>query len=194
MQRMSGKIFGVLFVAIIAVIAMISIPSGDSLPGGVDTNIAAAGCSCHGVDPTAGVMVTITSPENFTAGESYNITISISGGPNDEITEGMNATGGFSLRVNSGTLESSGNDTQLWDDGTVSHTESGNDQREWTVGWIASDDDSKTVTFTAYGNSVNGDSGNGLGNSGDYWNSASKQVPGINVIIDKAIITIKFIY
>ena len=67
MQRMSGKIFGVLFVAIIAVIAMISIPSGDSLPGGVDTNTAAAGCSCHGVDPTAGVMVTIASPENFTA-------------------------------------------------------------------------------------------------------------------------------
>ncbi len=196
MRQMNGKIFGVLFVAIIAVIAMISIPSGDSLPGGVDTNVAAAGCSCHGVDPTAGVMVTITAPENFTAGESYNITVSVSGGPNDEITEGMNATGGFSLRVNSGTLESSSDDTQLWDDGTISHTESGNDQREWTMGWTASDDDSKTVTFTAYGNSVNGDSGNGLGNSGDYWNAASKQVPGINVIVDDGEITFaqKIIY
>ena len=74
MQRMNGKIVGVLFIAIVAVIAMISIPSGESLPTGVSTKTAAAGCSCHDVDPTSGVIVTISTPENFTAGESYNIT------------------------------------------------------------------------------------------------------------------------
>ena len=113
MQRMNGKIVGVLFIAIVAVVAMISIPSGESLPTGVDTKTAAAGCSCHDVDPTSGVIVTISTPENFTAGESYNITVSISGGPNDEITEGMNATGGFSLRVNSGAFTTDSNDTQV---------------------------------------------------------------------------------
>ena len=80
-------------------IAITAFPTGNGLPTGItDQNttetVIANGCTCHNTnnDMTSSVIVNLTLPENFTSGETYTITLNISGGPND-LSEGENQGG-----------------------------------------------------------------------------------------------------
>lgn len=148
------------------------------------------GCACHSGSADTSVTVDLSGvPSEYVGGQEYNLTITVSGGPVAN-SAGNNAQGGFNLVASAGTLASAGVDTQI-ENGEATHTEAGNDQRSWTVTWTApgSHDD---ITFTAMGNSVDGD---GEAGSTDIWNQveataagpqlieASEETPGFSAIL-----------
>ncbi len=129
------------------------------------------GCTCHSGSPTESVVITLDGvPENYTAGETLTLTMSIAGGPD----AGGENHGGFNLVASAGTLAPFDNTSQLMD-GEMTHTEFGNDQRTWQVNWTAPADNATDITFTAHGNAVNGD---GSPNSDDKWNKVVVTLAG----------------
>ena len=99
MNRIKILGIGILLSIIIAVTA---VPTGETNPGGIDPSIStlieANGCSCHNIgdgdmnNPNSGVILNLTMPNNFSAGETYTLILNISGGPNDiaPMVEGPN--------------------------------------------------------------------------------------------------------
>jgi cytochrome c oxidase subunit 1 len=125
-------------------------------------------------------MITLVLPDNFTAGETYTLALNFSGGPNDA-AEGENL-GGFFIKASHGTLSPIENDTRVQKpsgESHLTHTAEGNDYRAWNFTWAAPESDAVIVTFTAYGNSVNGD---GEASNEDRWNSATFSLRGINAV------------
>jgi|TARA_B100000315_G_scaffold245550_1_gene271571 hypothetical protein len=138
---------------------------------GISGQIVDNGCVCHGGGGTnQDISVSLTGlPEgDFEPGEIYNLSLTISGGPD---SDGQNQ-GGFNLKASAGELTSIDGSTQI-EDGQLTHTSSGNDQRNWTFQWVAPQ--SGAVTFSFHGNSVDGD---GSPNSEDLWNSNSLTISG----------------
>ena len=99
MLRSKAIGIGILLSIIFAVTA---VPTGETNPGGIEPSIStlveANGCSCHNVgdgdmnNPNSEVILNLTMPSNFTAGETYTLILNISGGPNDiaPMVEGPN--------------------------------------------------------------------------------------------------------
>ena len=112
-------------------------------------------------------------PQSYAAGDEFTLTVTIAGGP-DVTIESVNQ-GGFNLVASGGTLAPTDNTTQIMD-GEATHTAEGNDQRSWQVNWTAPSDDSQDITFTAHGNSVNGD---GSASSEDHWNKVAVTLDGV---------------
>ena len=129
------------------------------------------GCTCHSGSATEEVVITLDGvPDNYTAGETLTLTITITGGPE---ASGENH-GGFNLDASAGTLTPFDNTSHLMD-GEMTHTEFGNDQRTWQMNWTAPADNTTDITFTAHGNAVNGD---GSANSDDKWNKVVVTLAG----------------
>ncbi len=161
--------FGVLL-SIMLVLAIV--PQMSALPGGISGSAVAGGCNCHGAVPTENIDVQLYGlPEEFIAGETYPLTISFTGGP-DAI--GVNQ-GGFILESSEGDFTSLDDSTQVID-GVLTHTDSGNDQRSWSVEWVAPHSDNFVAKFTLLVNSV---TGNGE-TTGDEWNLLNVDVMGQN--------------
>jgi hypothetical protein len=130
------------------------------------------GCTCHSGSATEGVVITLDGvPNNYSSGESFTFTITITGGP----AQGPENYGGFNLDASAGTLSPFDNTSQLMD-GEMTHTEFGNDQRTWQVNWTAPEDNTTDITFTAHGNAVNGD---GSASSDDQWNKVLVTLAGV---------------
>ena len=199
MNRIKVLGIGILLSIIFAVTA---VPTGETNPGGIDPGIStlveANGCSCHNIgdgdmnNPNSAVVLNLTMPDNFTAGETYTLILNISGGPNDiaPMENGPNM-GGFMLKVSTGTLmpiddnvwKPEGSSYLTHTGGEEGQSGDGNNLREWSFNWTAPESDSVVAEFMVYGNSVNGnayeDSG-GMGTSGDYWNSGTFLLAGKN--------------
>ncbi|HJM19995.1 MAG TPA: choice-of-anchor V domain-containing protein [Candidatus Thalassarchaeaceae archaeon] len=129
------------------------------------------GCVCHGggtQDAEVSVSLTGLPDGEFSPGSTYPLTLTITGGPNSTGTN----NGGFNLRATGGILSPSDGLTQI-ENGELTHTTIGNDQRSWTFDWVAPQFGS--VTFTGYGNSVNGD---GAPDTTDLWNVVSETATG----------------
>ncbi len=160
--------------AIIAILGLVllvgsSITQVSAKPTGI-SNVQ-FGCTCHSGSATEGVVVTLDGvPDNYTAGETLTLTITITGGP----AQGPENYGGFNLDANAGTLSPFDNTSQLMN-GEMTHTEFGNDQRTWQVNWTAPADNTTDITFTAHGNAVNGD---GSASSDDKWNKVVVTLTG----------------
>ena len=138
-----------------------------------------SGCSCHSSAAADDVQVHIEGlPEKFRADSTHELTVRIEGGP--EVTENSSNQGGFNLRADAGELSVMAEDgaVQIMD-GEATHTAAGNDQREWTVLWTAPSTEGIRVTFTLFGNSVNGDGSPG---PEDHWNSTTGTADGLNYI------------
>ncbi|MDP6742566.1 MAG: cbb3-type cytochrome c oxidase subunit I [Candidatus Thalassarchaeaceae archaeon] len=154
-------------------IAVMMAPTSIAKKDGISGDIVNNGCVCHGANSDPDVTVTLTGlPDKFEAGTTYNLTVTISGGPDDT---GENI-GGFSLNSNLGTFNFTDDFAQIMSDGEITHTEAGNDFRTWEIQWTAPNSDQKDVTFMLYGNSVDGDNLT----LGDSWNSVEYTVQGIN--------------
>ncbi len=143
------------------------VAESDGISGSTVNN----GCICHG-GGVADDSITITLsglPEgNYSPGESYNLTLSILGG--GELS-GQNQ-GGFNLKSSSGELTPVDSFTQV-ENGELTHTTAGNDVREWNFTWTSPD--AGSVTFTTYGNAVDGDASP---STQDLWNGFTITVDG----------------
>ena len=169
-------------------IAISAFPTANSLPTGItDENttnaVIANGCNCHNTntEATASVIVNLTLPENFTSGETYTLTLNISGGPNDLIN-GDNR-GGFFVMASDGELSPIANDTHVqrpFGLTHLTHTAEGNNYREWNFEWTAPDKQDISVEFVAYGNSVNGADGS----QNDYWNKQATTLYGVDAVVE----------
>ena len=147
------------FVLCTAFILLWIAPLSEGYSGGI--NDVSPGCTCHGggaISQDASLSVEGV-PVNWSHGESYTIYVNLTG-PN---SQGVNA-GGFNLRASTGTLSPFDGLTQVLD-GEATHTPAGNDERNWIVVWHAPSTGS-SVTFTSFGNAVNGD---GVAGNGDHW-------------------------
>jgi hypothetical protein len=136
------------------------------------------GCNCHNAVPHGSVIISLEGlPDAFNASETYMMNISVSGGA-EQIEEPLN-TAGFNVWVSRGTLSivDGASDVQI-ENGEATHTEAGNDQRNWTVLWTAPPSDEVTTEFRITVNTVNGDD---QPSTDDQWNRLFGEVPGINV-------------
>ncbi len=127
------------------------------------------GCSCHANTGTPAASVSISGhPVSYTAGSTYTLTISVTGGVSG-------TDGGFSLDINKGSLSSGlGFAVNVNGAGTsATHSITGSNQRTWSVDWTAPSTGSGQSTLSVAGLTANGNSLNG----GDRWATAVYQVP-----------------
>ena len=105
-------------------------------------DVALAGCTCHSELPDNSVTVILDGlPYHYSAGTTYSLTIQLIGGP---AIDTQSNTGGFSMRVSSGSLagaEGYESQVQHWEDDstTLTHASSGSEtaERSWMVVWTA---------------------------------------------------------
>ena len=112
------------------------------------------GCNCHGSNPGDDTYVEIIGiPKNYSHGEVYQLTITLTGGP-QEAEQGHR--GGFNLKASDGDFISKDSTTYITENGEITHDHSGANQRTWDIEWKApySEED---VLFTIAGNVVDGD-------------------------------------
>ena len=141
-------------------------------------DVALAGCTCHAELPDNSVTVILDGlPYHYSAGTTYTLKIQLIGGP---AIDTESNTGGFSMRVSSGSLagaEGYENLVQNWEDDSTSltHTGSGSEtaERSWMIVWTAPETGSGVITIWLAGNSVNGD---GIPSELDRWNRLTVSV------------------
>ena len=127
----------VLVLALVALLIGVSVvPNATSREEGIPADLAVSveenGCTCHGFDASSEVALALDAPANFTAGETYTLTITMESAVT---TDGENL-GGFFLSTTQGSLATNDSSTQLID-GYLTHTATGNNQRSWNVSWTA---------------------------------------------------------
>ncbi len=152
----------------IAMILLFSllIPSMAGLPGGIGTDQADKGCTCHGVqtDEVEISFQMVGNISNILPGETYTMIISAIGGPE----ESGSASGGFLLNIDSGILEATDDNVSINPEGNeATHSLLGNSQRSWQIEWVAGS--SNLTAFTLRVNFVDGDGASG---DTDDWNMA----------------------
>lgn len=161
----------------IVLCAVLVAGTGSSSSTGARPGSAQEGCTCHGT-ATAGVTVDLVAPAQYSAGETYNLTLKIVGAAAPLPVVGANM-GGLAVKASAGELillDSAR--TKLLEDGMLTHTEAGNDQREWGFRWKAPANASGNVTFSFAGNGVNG---NRMAD-GDQWNKGTRQIAPAPVV------------
>lgn len=169
-MRLAGR--GVVFVALVLVSSLFAW-TATSNSAGAPQNSADGGCTCHNAQPDTTVQVGLQGfPEAYVANTTYDISITVTGGPVPVPAVSQNQ-GGFALKVSGGLL--------LADDGITvtggtfaTHSASTNNQRSWALQWVAPETSSGPVTATVSVNSVNGDGVNAGGL--DRWNKATVTV------------------
>lgn len=157
---------------IIALVSLMLLPGlGEAYStgiGGTQSNagetiddVAKEGCLCHNGAAENTVQVIMDGvPYSWVAGQSYEMTLYLIGGPNSE-----SDLGGFSMRVSAGSL-AEGAGMQYFEGDTMTLTHSSPTAPQWTITWVAPDAGIGHIDFWISGNSINGVDGN----AGDYWN------------------------
>jgi len=169
-QSTSGIVVNRKLVPLVLVLILLfstaPLTSGNS--GGIyNQGSGCGGGYCHGSNTNAVVSMS-GQPASYTAGQSYTLSISVTGGASGN-------TGGFSLDVDKGTLSAgigfAVNVNQAQNSAT--HSITGSSYRSWSVDWIAPSTGSGIATLDLAGNAANG---NGA-NTGDNWDSITFQIP-----------------
>ena len=150
---------------VITAFMVLTLPTMESSSSGIH-NQAGSGCSCHysGSSPT----LSENFPSTYTAGQTYNIQISVSGG-----VSGSN--GGFNVVVDKGTLSTPGVGIMSVkiDSSGQSATHTTSSYRSWSFDWTAPTTGSGSTSVDIAVLTANGNSGN----SGDAWTSTSLTIP-----------------
>ncbi len=155
-----------LTLVLILLFSMTPLTSGNS-NGIYSSGSGCGGAYCHGSNTNAVVSMS-GQPASYTPGQTYTLSISVTGG--------ASATqGGFSLDVSTGTLSAGGIGIMAVkvNSGGTSATHTTNSYRSWSVDWIAPSSGSGVAIFDLAGNAADG---NGY-NSNDNWDAVSYQVP-----------------
>ena len=144
---------------------VLTLPTMEGKQNGIH-NQAGSGCSCHysGSSPT----LSENFPSTYTAGQTYNIQISVSGG-----VSGSN--GGFNVVVDKGTLSTPGTGIMSVkvDSAGQSATHTTNSYRSSSFDWTAPTTGSGTTSVDI---AVLAANGNGA-TSSDAWTSSSITIP-----------------
>ena len=171
-----------LLASFILVAGLALVPQFTAYPTGVaDNAVSGSGCYCHVPGDDGTISPSIEGiPESYETGTTYRLNISITG--DNPLADNPENQGGFLLQVSSGSLESVDNTTgrnygpggagEYSGTNLITHSEAGNDQRSWTVDWVAPDTAGENIEFTVWVNAVNGASGNG----GDKYGGASEYI------------------
>ena len=151
-------------------------PLTTAFPTGISGNAIDYGCACHGSVAEESVSIQVSGfPDQWVIGESYELTIQ---GESSVVNDGENQ-GGFNLKVEGGILSSHDESVHIID-GEATHTEEGNDQREWSVTWTAPSRGTQKINWRVYVNTVNGD---GTSDAGDSWNIMSSSIVGPDKVV-----------
>ena len=187
---MNKRILSIGFIVAI-IFAVTAFPTGNGLPTGIgNENQVVNGCTCHTGGENGNVAIIIQNlPEIYNVSKNYTLTLNISGGP----PEAEWNKGGFFIQASHGTLHSIDDNTWKPEGQThLTHTEVGNNYREWSFNWTAPESDSYVAKFSVWANSVNGNAKNmaehgensdGMGSSGDFWNDAEFISAGATAVI-----------
>jgi hypothetical protein len=168
----SRRTVAIILVALVSISVLVPLPATPRSAGIVGQT--RGGCTCHNqtesfsVEPVAEGM-----PDNWKAGEDYQLNISFSGGP----ARGFLAWAGFNLKVNDGELVvPDGSRTVRVDPGSgeATHTKEGSNASSWRVIWRSPSEGNGDVTFSLVVNAVNGD---GVQGPGDQWGRLEVVVP-----------------
>ena len=146
--------------------AALMIPSIQGYSAGITGSVVDSGCTCHGGGaPSSDATLLIDGvPDVWNVSEEYILTITLDAPEAHGINQG-----GFNLQANYGELVAVDDNVKIVD-GQATHTDIGNDLREWNVKWIAPSKAGKTVKFTVLSNGVNGDA---MADSSDHWTKSS---------------------
>ena len=171
-QRASGIIVNRKLVPLALVLILLF--SAAPLTSGSSNGIynQGSGCGggyCHGSNTNAVVSMS-GQPASYTPGQSYTLSISVTGGASA-------SQGGFSLDVSTGTLSAGGIGIMSVkvNAGGTSATHTTNSYRSWSVDWIAPSSGSGVAIFDLAGNAADGNNNN----NGDNWDAVSYQVPEV---------------
>lgn len=127
-----------------------------SSSGGI-TGRTTTGCTCHGTLSAGNSAITISaspdifSSSGFAAGNTYKLTITVTGGP-------VGTKGGFNLKGSAGSFSNPSAGAKL-QSGEVAHSNA--NAKSWTVDWTAPTTPTDSVVFNFAGNAVNGDGDSG---------------------------------
>lgn len=155
-------------------------------PGGTTGAPDEQSCSsCHGFTAGPG-QFTITAPQNYTPGQTYQIVV------RHQTTDTTRRRWGFELtalagQTAAGTFSGTGGNTQAFSENGrnyVSHTTAGTfagqaNQAVWTFNWVAPATNVGTVTFYASGNQAN----NNGNPSGDQVYDTNAAVPPATTVV-----------
>lgn len=171
---MRGRGFAAACAALVAATLVAAVGSVESFSTG-KADSARDGCGgagCHGapVGPQIVIAMLDGLPEAYTPGANYTLTVRIDGGP--PVLPVAQNQGGFALELTSGALRAI-DDTVQAENATATHTEAGNDQRQWQVEWLAPLEGVDVDWFL----SVNAVNGNGIPDPGDQWAHAEESIP-----------------
>ena len=150
---------------VLTALLVLTLPAMESSSSGIH-NQAGSGCTCHysGGTPT----LNENFPSTYTAGQTYNIQISVTGG-----VSGNN--GGFNVVVDKGTLSLPGVGIMSVkiDASGQSATHTTSSYRSWSFDWTAPSTGSGTTSVDIAVLTANG---NGA-TSSDAWTSSSITIP-----------------
>ncbi len=138
------KIIIILVVSILYTTQLL--PSSGGITGRTTT-----GCTCHGTLSAGNSIITISSSPDifsgagFAAGNTYTLTVTVTGGP-------IGNSGGFNLKASAGTFSNPSAAAKL-QSGEVTHKNPSS--RSWTVDWTAPTTPTDSVVFNFAGNAVN---------------------------------------
>ncbi len=155
-----------LTLVLILLFSMTPLTSGNS-NGIYNAGTGCGGSYCHGSNTNAVVSMS-GQPGNYTAGQTYTLSISVTGGASS-------TQGGFSLDVSKGTLSAGGIGIMAVKVNSAgsSATHTTNSYRSWSVDWIAPSTGSGVAILDLAANAADG---NGY-KSNDNWDTISFQIP-----------------
>ena len=156
------KVSSKLIFAVAGLLLLSAVPGMEANSGGKH-NQASSGCGCH--SNGGGVTVTHNFPAEYTAGQTYSVTIDLTGA-------GGSTTGGFNVVVDQGQLSNPGTGTKI-NGGQNSATHSNGNQIGWNFDWTAPATGSGDVTASIAVMKSNGNNWN----SGDSWDNTQLIIP-----------------
>ncbi len=154
-------VYAVLLILLISVIPLTEGKENGKLNSGT-------GCGCHSQSGSNVATPSLSgTPAKYTPGQSYQLTISVTGGVSG-------SGGGFSLDIDKGSMSYLGFAVNINSAGdSATHSITGSSSRTWGLDWTAPNSGSGTVTFQLAAMTSNGDGSD----SGDRWGTLTLQVP-----------------
>tara|TARA_B100001142_G_C14161380_1_gene588589 strand:+ start:152 stop:757 length:606 start_codon:yes stop_codon:yes gene_type:complete len=144
----------------------------EALPSGVG-EVANRGCLCHGGESAEVEILVNGFPEVYNSSETYNISFTIDA-VIERAEDDSGREGGFRLLINGGEVDFE--DESQYLEGGWTHTNESNKQRNWSLTWVAPEQDNQLVSIKLFANAVNG--GDAAG--GDKWGAVELSVVGPN--------------
>ena len=157
------RVYAIILVLVLAL--SLGSPLSEGKKDGKFNTVSNPACGqCHYA--TSATPSLAGTPTEYSPGQTYSLTMSVSGGPSG-------SKGGFSLNIDKGSFSNAGTSAKINSSNNKQATHSNSNARSWTLNWNAPSSGSGTVTFSYAALAANGNNQN----TGDGYGTGSKQVP-----------------